>query len=87
MITGRDVGPQTGHNDFTVRTGGSPVYFMIVTGSDETSLYACRDSHNYVMYDVGRKENLLDALLMDKLTIPASSVFFCHGYLQHAGGI
>lgn len=85
LMTGKGCLPQTGHNDFphTLETN-SPGYFAIVT-MEETGLYVCDFSNQFVFSSDAQKKHLVQGLAMTHIIIPANSIFFGHGHLQHAG--
>lgn len=86
LWTGKRCPPQCGHNDFPSKPHASPGFFMIATGSESTPLLLCPASHTYVFYPQKLCEALVRSLRMQKIDIPAWSIFVGHGHLQHAGG-
>ena len=85
LLTGKDADDQCGHNDFVVRDGESPGYFVIANGPHTTSLLVAPSSHKYVKYEKSRLHMLSRTLEMEEIDIPPFSLFIGHGYLQHAG--
>ena len=86
LFTGRLADAQIGHNDFHLRDILALCgYFVIMTGTEQANIYLMEHSHKYVFLPEDAKKGILENLAMTKITIPATSVFFGHGYLHHAG--
>lgn len=85
LLTGEGCPDQTGHNDFPTEKRNNPGYFCITTSQEQTSLFVCPSSHQYVWYDEEDRISLARMLKMTEITIPARSIFIGHGLLQHAG--
>jgi len=85
LLTGDGSPAQTGHNDFSHTRGDNVGYFCIATGKEGASIWICESSHKFAFYEEDKKRQLADILKMEKISIPANSVFFGHGYVQHAG--
>lgn len=86
LLTGRLAEAQQGHNDFALRHIDELCgYFVILTGTEDANIYLVEHSHKYIFLPEDAKKAILNNLAMTKVTIPANSIFFGHGYLHHAG--
>lgn len=57
---------------------------MPFSGSKAIRLLLYPASHIYVLYSIPVKKKLFKLLRQEKLTIPAYSVFFDYGFVQHS---
>lgn len=85
LLTGKGCSDQCGHDDFEYREDKSSAYFLIVTGSEISSLWLCAGSHLFVQYTAAEKMKLAASSKLEAMEIPLFSMLFGHGYLQHAG--
>lgn len=84
LLTGKDVQHQCGHND-NVHLDGHPGLFAMATGPEGAKLWICEGSHLYVNEPTYEKEFLGKGLRLKPVDIPPYSVYFGHGWVQHAG--
>lgn len=66
---------QTWNNNFKLEPIRNPGYFMLVTGPEETIIWARHGSCWYINYPLKEKKKLGVVLKMDVTAIPAFSVF------------
>lgn len=74
------------HIDFVARDGGSPRYFLIVTGEISADLYVTTGPHLRVHYSGARKKMLREAFVMKKVKFPPIFVLVGGRYVWHADG-
>lgn len=86
-LPGRYVPLQTGHNDYSVRSGHSLGYFMIITGSAGPTLFVCKVSQKLGLYPQKMPDTLVDTVVMSDITIPFNFIFTAHVYFQDGGGV
>lgn len=84
LLTDWDYPDQTEHSSFEVRGCQSPEFLMLIYGSEATRLLLCPASHSYVHYPMYVKKMLVEPLHLNKIPIPAYSVFVEHRYLPHS---
>lgn len=82
LLTGSDCFDQTGHNDFGVREGRRPGFFVLDSVSEGTCLLVCLKSHNYGSYPMFVMKELTELLRLEKVTIQTYSVFIENGCPQ-----
>lgn len=83
LLTKKRAEKQTGYKAFVVRGGQSPEYRFIGTG--DVSAYFCDTErpHSYLDYSHEPERLSRRALVMEKVEVLPSSVFFRHGYILH----
>lgn len=85
LVTGKDCPAQTGHNDFEHTKESGPGFFVITTGFQAANLWVADGSNKGVNLPDKRKLCTEHCSWMREITITPNSVFFGHGFLQHAG--
>lgn len=85
FLTGRDFLDQTGQNVFEVREGQSPGFFVLASTSKAIFPTVRPASHTYMNQQMGKKKKLADLLGLEKVTMPAYSIFVGHEYLYQRG--
>lgn len=86
VLVKEDCGVQCGHTYFqSSKKNTPPGYFVIITGADRFTLYVCGASYLYVLYLENARNMLANALKLEENSIPPSSEFLGHSYIQHAG--
>lgn len=75
--------PQTAHHDFQHNSDGNPIYFLLVTETEETTLSAFPGPPKVVYYPEGGKRKFAIILKMGAFEVSKYSVLVVHGYLQH----
>lgn len=79
---------QNDHYEFKVVVPGrSPSFFMIVTGSEGSSLWAYTGSHEFVYYPAVVKKTLTSTLYTKEVIITLLSLFVGHGYFGKGPGV
>lgn len=73
------------HNDFDVRPGRTPGFFIIVRSEERAFLYVHPGSHLIVSNEKEELLALAGISKMKKVSLPLNSVFIVHAHLQHAG--
>lgn len=64
LLTGPDSPYQTCSNDFEVRAGQSPGFYVPASGSETIWLLVCLALHTYVHYSTAEEKNLVELLCM-----------------------
>jgi len=85
LMTGVDSPAQVGHNDYHTSFSKDAGYFLIASMDEPFSLWVSKGSHHFVFYEDVMKRSMCNFMTMQKVEVPARSVFIGHGFVQHAG--
>ena len=87
IVTSEGSSRQASRNEFDHgkhSSGDSPGYFCIINGEHAYSLWVIPGSHNLIKYTELDRKRLSQILKLQKINVPARSVFIGHGHLSYA---